>query len=113
MTGKPTLAMQHGTPFSLRTAQQPATGADQANVVPASDAFVISTLCFLWFLIGCFVMWAFLLWRRQKTLPPHKKLLMELEAGDHAPSASPPSDRGREDHTPPAPWEKPADWWKK
>jgi hypothetical protein len=103
--------MQHGTPFSMRTSQPP--GLDSPRVAPASDAFVISTLCFLWFLIGCFVMWAFLLWRRQKNLPQHST----QPTADHGDAEwRQPSSVSSPDETEapsPAPWEKPADWWKK
>ena len=59
-------------------------------------------------------MWAFLLWRRQKNLPPHKKLIMELDEGSsrHKSSSVPSPDENADDRAP-APWEKPADWWKK
>lgn len=104
--------MQHGTPFSLRSSPPP--GIDSAKVVPASDAFVISTLCFLWFLIGCFVMWAFLLWRRQKKLPQRQTRLADRHEGDILqPPSSVQSLDERPDHPSAAPWEKPADWWKK
>ncbi|MDZ4287160.1 MAG: hypothetical protein U0984_04335 [Prosthecobacter sp.] len=73
----------------------------------AMDWFVLATLGFLFFLLGCFATWAWLLWRRSHRPTPQVKLLMELEE----------EERQTETKRPPAepaePWERPADWWKK
>ena len=78
--------------------------------VEASDWFVLCTLGTLLFLLGAFAMWAWLIWRRTTHPAPHVKLLMELEAeaADEKRHAAP-----REEPEPNAPWEQPADWWKK
>jgi hypothetical protein len=109
--------MQHGMPPFLQHAASASKPETNPRLAPASDAFVLSTLFFLWFLIGCFVVWAWLIWRRQKNPPPHQRLLMELEdddaraAGDPHPEARPQPPLREEEQ--PAPWERPADWWRK
>lgn len=72
----------------------------------ASDWFVLFTLGTLFFLLGAFAMWAWLIWRRTTKPPPHVKLLMELEE-EEAERAAP-----REGLEPPHAWEKSPDWWK-
>ena len=81
-----------------------------AGDTAAMDWFVLATLGFLFFLLGCFATWAWVLWRRSHRPKPHMKLLMELEEEQ---------ERDRTSHTqrtpaePKEPWERPADWWKK
>lgn len=89
----------------LQPPRQPLPAADTA----ALDWFVLVTLGFLFFLLGCFAAWAWLIWRRSTRPPPHARLLMELaEAGEdeilHGSSPRP--------ETGARAWEKPADWWK-
>lgn len=77
---------------------------------PASDAFVLSTLFFLFFLLACFGLWVWAVWRRQ-TQPKHEQLLDDLdEHNDDDPEPHAEPTQAREE--PPAPWEKPADWWR-
>ncbi|SKA81556.1 hypothetical protein SAMN02745166_00777 [Prosthecobacter debontii] len=80
----------------------------------AMDWFVIATLCFFFFLLGCFATAAWQIWRRATRPEPHIRLLMELsestedkiiQAAEEAPPDKSPTD-------PPTPWEKPPDWWK-
>jgi hypothetical protein len=109
--------MQHGTPPFFQQAAAASKPETNPKLVPASDAFVLSTLFFLWFLIGCLVLWAWLIWRRQKNPQPHQQLLMELEkeddgVGDISPPEAHPQPPMREEESA-APWEKPADWWRK
>lgn len=77
----------------------------------AMDWFVIATLCFFFFLLGCFATAAWHLWKRTTRPDPHVRLLMELadsdedqviQNSDGAPPKSPDC----------AAWEKPSDWWK-
>lgn len=76
----------------------------------ASDWFVIFTMATLFFLLGAFVTWAWVIWRRSTKPEPHVRLLMELEdekeREKHAATAS-------EEPESRAPWEKSADWWKR
>lgn len=79
----------------------------------AMDWFVIATLCFFFFLLGCFATAAWHIWRRTTRPDPHIKLLMELAESDadafiqrveEKKMESPPDSPG---------WEKPPDWWRK
>ncbi len=76
----------------------------------ASDWFVIFTLSTLFFLLGAFAVWAWIIWRRTTKPEPHVRLLMELEneQGRERLAAS-----SRDQESDAAPWEKPSDWWKK
>jgi len=76
----------------------------------ASDWAVLFTLGTLFFLLGAFAMWAWILWRRSTKPEPHMKLLMELE--DEAEREQRRA-AAREEPEPKAPWEQSADWWKK
>lgn len=80
--------------------------------VEASDWFVIFTLGTLFFLLGAFAMWAWLIWRRTTRPQPHVKLLMELE-DEAARESRPQQTTAQDDDSPRHPWEKSADWWKK
>ena len=76
----------------------------------ASDWFVLFTLGTLFFLLGAFAMWAWLIWRRTTKPEPHMQLLMELEeeqAREAQTSVNEPETDTR------APWEQSPDWWKK
>lgn len=76
----------------------------------ASDWAVLFTLGTLFFLLGAFAMWAWIIWRRSTRPAPHVKLLMELqdeaEREQHRATT-------REEPESKAPWELSADWWKK
>ncbi len=78
--------------------------------VEASDWFVLFTLGTLFFLLGAFAMWAWLIWRRTTKPEPHVKLLMELEeeSATEARTTNPEEEPGSR-----APWEQAPDWWKK
>ncbi|WP_395741218.1 hypothetical protein [Prosthecobacter sp.] len=86
------------------------------QILEASDWAVLFTLGTLFFLLGAFAMWAWLIWRRTTRPEPHVKLLMELEEeeqeanGRKAPSPAAPAE---ESSPQAAPWEQSADWWKK
>lgn len=99
-------------PIYLRHPEGGMHAADTA----AMDWFVIATLCFFFFLLGCFAMAACQIWRRTTRPDPHVQLLMELAESDEA---------DREDHqdenagekspgltAPREPWEQAPDWWK-
>jgi hypothetical protein len=89
---------------------RPSGGAYAENTA-AMDFFVLATLGCLFFLLGCFATWAWLLWRRSRRPKPHVKLLMELEAQDaHEPR---PNQSRAQAGEAKEPWERPADWWKK
>ena len=79
---------------------------------PAAELFVLFTLTTLFFIIGTFALWMWLLWRRSVNPPPHVKLLMELQDEEDAAAKSKPV--GPDDKDEPAqPWERSADWWKR
>ena len=80
-------------------------GGSIAGDTAAMDFFVLATLGFLFFLLACFGAWAWLLWRRAQKPSPHVKLLMEVDEMERKPAETAPTE-------PPAPWERPADWWK-
>lgn len=91
----------------------------QREWIEASDWAVLFTLGTLFFLMGSFATWAWLIWRRGTRPQPHVRLLMELEdetavgnnqTADRNEGPTPP--RGEKADTP-APWERPAGWWKK
>lgn len=77
----------------------------------ASDWFVLFTLGTLFFLLGAFAMWAWLIWRRTTKPEPHMQLLMELEEEEVADAAQQQT-TAQEPETR-APWEQSPDWWKK
>ena len=79
---------------------------------PASEMFVLFTLMTLFFILGSFALWMWLLWRRSVNPPPHVKLLMELQEEEDAAAAVTPVGIEEEDK-PAHPWERSADWWKK
>lgn len=99
--------------------QRPPFGQYAENTAPM-DLFVLATLATLFFLLGCFGTWAWLIYRRSNRPAPHLKLLMELNAAD----PSDPAQRKKKEKEPekrqepkqeeedPAPWERPGDWWK-
>jgi hypothetical protein len=76
----------------------------------ASDWAVLFTLAILFFLLGAFAMWAWLIWRRTTKPEPHIKLLMELEEESAVEARSTTSHEQSETR---APWEQAPDWWKK
>ena len=91
--------------------RRPAAGTYAANTA-AMDWFVIATMCFFFFLLGCFAMAAYQIWRRSTRPDPHVQLLMELAESDEEKLIQ------NVDEPPPAmsapaePWEKKPDWWK-
>ena len=86
----------------------------QANISPASDAFVLFTLATLFFTIGCFSLWMWVIWRRgRKTELAHDEQNAVDEMRIHEPIASSSDHTAIEAEEQAAPWEKPADWWKK
>lgn len=79
----------------------------------ASDWFVLFTLGTLLFLLGAFAASAWMIWRRSTRPEPHARLLMELEdESTQAAAATAAAPAGEQPETA-APWEQPADWWKK
>jgi hypothetical protein len=86
------------------------------SVTPASDLFVLSTLATLFFILGCFLLWLWLAWRRNQRLAAYHQLMEELEmdsGSDTARAISQPAEsQAEETEESSAPWEKPADWWK-
>lgn len=95
-------------PIYLR---QPATGVYAANTA-AMDWFVIATLCFFFFLLGCFAMAAWQIWRRTTRPDPHIKLLMELADSDEENTLKKADEQMRPSSPQNQPWEKTSDWWK-
>lgn len=63
---------------TLLGTHHPSLGQRVENTA-ALDLSILATLGFLFFLLGCFATWAWLIWRRGSHLEPHVKLLMELE----------------------------------
>lgn len=82
---------------------------------PAAEMFVLFTLATLFFILGAFATWMWVIWRRAQHPPPHVKLLMELaDEEEEAAQAARTRHAGPEDDdTPAQPWERSADWWRK
>lgn len=78
--------------------------------VEASDWFVLFTLGTLFFLLGAFALWAWIIWQRSAKPEPHMQLLMELENELENEKPEAPS---VEEADGKAPWVQSADWWKK
>lgn len=78
----------------------------------AMDWFVIATLCFFFFLLGCFATAAWQIWRRATRPEPHVKLLMELADSDEERIIQSADEKTAAAHSLPPSWEKPPDWWK-
>lgn len=80
----------------------------------AMDWFVIATLCFFFFLLGCFATAAWQIWRRATRPEPHIRLLMELaETTEEDLIQSTEESKNDKALTETStPWEKPPDWWK-
>jgi hypothetical protein len=82
---------------------------------PAAEMFVLFTLATLFFILGAFATWMWLIWRRTNNPPPHVRLIMELQDEEEErqqireKAAAP----GEDEQTPPQPWERPADWWRR
>lgn len=96
------------------------TAGSHAEHTEAMDLFVLATLGTLFFLLGCFATWGWLIWRRGQNPAPHVKLLMELEEEEArqkqrppGPNPAPAGTAEEERESPPPPWERSADWWKK
>lgn len=81
--------------------------------VEASDLFVLFTLGTFLFLLVCFGVCAWMIWRRTTRPEPHVQLLMELANEGDPPAEAQRAAAGDATETPLAPWEKPEDWWKK
>ena len=79
----------------------------------ASDLFVMFTLATLFFLLGAFATGAWIIWRRTTRPQPHIQLLMELQETPEEEQKRDTAAAGHENEAPPAPWEKPENWWKK
>lgn len=104
------------TPLHLAILHRPEGGTTPVtrNLLEASDWAMLFTLGTLFFLLGAFAMWAWLIWRRTTRPEPHVKLLMELEEeAESERRAATSSASGEEPGSPRAPWEQSADWWKK
>jgi len=76
----------------------------------ASDWFVIITLATLFFLLGSFAAWAWMIWRRTTKPAPHVRLLMELEDDQERERLAA---TGHDIPKDSASWERSPDWWKK
>jgi hypothetical protein len=97
-------------PIYLR---HPAAGGAYAANTEAMDWFVIATLCFLFFLLGCFAMAAWQIWRRSTRPAPHIELLIELADSDEEKIIQTADEKSAERLPPSPPWERQADWWKR
>ncbi len=91
--------------------QKPAANLYAANTA-AMDWFVIATLCFFFFLLGCFAMAAWQIWRRTTRPEPHVQLLMELADSDEESTLRKADEQAQSSSAQSQPWEKPQDWWK-
>lgn len=106
--------MQHAFVLAFFPRPEGGTAPLQREWIEASDWAVLFTLGTLFFLLGSFATWAWLIWRRTTRPQPHVRLLMELEeetegASRNEERATPRGDKAE----PAADWEQPADWWKK
>lgn len=82
------------------------------NISPASDAFVLVTLATLFFTIGCFALWMWVIWRRGQKMQPPRAEAQADERQIHEPVTQSSEANTGDAEELPAPWEKPADWWK-
>ena len=82
------------------------------NISPASDAFVLFTLFTLFFTLACVVLWMWVIWRKGQKRRAEEQLDAALDQIAAEPVAHLTDDSGAEEEKP-APWEKPADWWKR
>lgn len=101
-------------PFTSVTAflvhlRRPSGGSVMEDTA-AMDWFVIATLAFFFFLLGCFAAAAWQIWRRATRPQPHEKLLQELADADEDEILNAGETGGAE--APKAAWEKPGDWWR-
>ena len=87
-----------------------ALGGQYVENTAAMDLFVLATLGFLFFLLGCFATWAWLIWRRSNRPEPHVQLMMELDEPER-PAKDEKGVKPTETEEA-APWERPGDWWK-
>jgi hypothetical protein len=78
----------------------------------AMDWFVLINLAFLFFMLGFFACWSWLIWRRTTKPPPHIKLIIEMqeEAEVDETKTGETSAAGESER---APWERDPDWWQK
>jgi hypothetical protein len=86
--------------------------AQATGHVQAMDWFVISTLCCLFFLLGCFATMGVIIWRRTNRPKPQIRLLMELEDEPDEEVTAPKTNGAQPDRCREG-WEKPGDWWQK
>jgi len=94
-------------PTTLALMTRPEFGSHAENTA-AMDWFVLANLGFLFFLMGCFAIGGWLIWRRTTRPEPHIRLLMEMEEeSTQTESAKPTASSDAA-----APWERQADWWK-
>jgi hypothetical protein len=82
-----------------------------AHSAPGMDWVVIIHIAMLFFVLGFFACWAWILWRRCHHPKPHIKLLMELEEDlrREASISGKPDDEGKARE----PWERDPDWWRR
>ncbi len=85
-----------------------------AGNTDAMDWAMIATLCFFFFLLGCFATAAWQIWRRTTRPEPHVQLLMDLADSDENKLIQNNEDKpgNNQDAPKPDPWEKSPDWWK-
>ena len=88
---------------------RPADAMTASDIVPAAQWFVIITLTTLFFLLGCFAMLMWVIWRRTVNPPPHVRLLMEM-ADEEESREKQATKAGDQDAR--AVWERDADWWR-
>ncbi len=81
--------------------------------VAGMDWFVMINLAFLFFMLGFFACWAWLIWRRTTKPAPHIQLLMEMEEETSRQEAAAAESTSHADVPERAPWEREQDWWKK
>ena len=78
----------------------------------AMDWFVLINLAFLFFMLGFFACWSWLIWRRTTKPAPHIQLIMEMEE-ETAKQPEAPTEAAATGEPERAPWEREADWWQK
>lgn len=89
--------------------------AQAAGHAQAMDWFVITTVCCLFFLLGCLATMGVIIWRRTNRPKPHMRLLMELDEEPDEQVTTQKTNNGarsRPDRSREG-WEKPGDWWQK
>ena len=84
--------------------------SNHGHSAPGMDWVVIIHIAMLFFVLGFFASWAWILWRRSHRPKPHIKLLMELE--DDLRREQQAAGKSERQGATRQPWERDPDWWR-